>query len=729
MVNTMRKERRVLKMVLLFWVCIAFTGIFHSNEILAEQSARVTVQSLPELTYCAAGKQTGWSPWTGAGRTAGSLDAANVLTGFRMNLDANGFLIGSVQFRGYFSKTGWSAWSGSGGTVQGGSDNVLRVLQIKTFDTSGAQASSYDVYYRVYAKNKGWLGWACNGEEAGDYSSDGAVLGMQAVLVPKIRYAAYYSLEGEQKLFLATYYPDLLFEPERLYVGGGREITGVGFRFVDNKLNGLHAINTTIYTKAGQVLSGNSSSNTTPGIYAVVGKGQGITGYYMQFMDEQMKERYDIEHMSSAAGCPEEEWKTNTALTGAASGSKVLEMVSARIVPKNYEEGARACISEQFLVGEDGFSFINTGRDFGYPSGYRIPEEKYTNMFGLVDGHVRYLAGHEWNGSCYGMALTSQAFYHHMWNIDDFTANVDGTAESVYGLSRQLFRKSKALTDLVEYAQLSYGFGEYGKEIESKNAMFANTLFQYPDNRFVMNVWEMDSDEKALSGHAVVPLGIQNIDAQNYKIRLYDVNYAGVERYATYNSVSREFHYDKYNAATLVDVHQMYQVIKWNFNKIAQWASGKTTKTVSSYSESKQSTILLEHADVCEVLDEDGKQILDRADVKVIPPLEENGYTIYQVPKGHYRIKVKNISGDVRVTVLNEEVSIAYDKFSGSGIIDVTFQTDETIDSEIRFADKKAHDVQVHTYDKHKNTSKKKFSGTCIKAHGVDKKSYAKKVK
>lgn len=73
MVNTMRKERRVLKMVLLFWVCIAFTGIFHSNEILAEQSARVTVQSLPELTYCAAGKQTGWSPWTGAGRTAAVL--------------------------------------------------------------------------------------------------------------------------------------------------------------------------------------------------------------------------------------------------------------------------------------------------------------------------------------------------------------------------------------------------------------------------------------------------------------------------------------------------------------------------------------------------------------------------------------------------------------------------------------------------------------------------------
>lgn len=40
----------------------------------------------------------------------------------------------------------------------------LEAIQIKL---TGADASKFDIYYRVHAQNFGWMGWAKNGESAG----------------------------------------------------------------------------------------------------------------------------------------------------------------------------------------------------------------------------------------------------------------------------------------------------------------------------------------------------------------------------------------------------------------------------------------------------------------------------------------------------------------------------------------------------------------------------------
>ena len=50
-------------------------------------------------------------------------------------------------------------------------DNPKRIEAIK-IRLKGTQAENYDIYYRVYTSNYGWLGWAKNDEESGTKGYD-----------------------------------------------------------------------------------------------------------------------------------------------------------------------------------------------------------------------------------------------------------------------------------------------------------------------------------------------------------------------------------------------------------------------------------------------------------------------------------------------------------------------------------------------------------------------------
>ena len=50
---------------------------------------------------------------------------------------------------------------------------------------TGADASKYDVYYRVHAQSYGWLGWAKNGESSGTEGKAKRLEGIEIKLVKK----------------------------------------------------------------------------------------------------------------------------------------------------------------------------------------------------------------------------------------------------------------------------------------------------------------------------------------------------------------------------------------------------------------------------------------------------------------------------------------------------------------------------------------------------------------
>lgn len=672
-----------------------------------------TTLDLPELAYNVYGKSSGWSDYAFDGETAGELSAGNPLQGFSMDLNPGTFNIGSVKYRGYFENSGWTDWKEENRESRETSTNKpMKAIAINVYGNADGTGTSwsYDVYYRVYAQNRGWLGWAKNGEEAGDYTSSGAILGIQAIIVPRLCYQEWYLSGGSSHVSAGDVYPRV-----PLPVGTGYNLYGIGICFSDEALRNKHIIKMTLTKRSKKSVtissgSWNSFINTGGDINDC------ITGLVMRFNDAVMLNRYDIEHMGAFVGEMEEPWRKNSYVTGTIHDDKILEMISVRIVPKNYDESTKACISEQFVASENGFPFINDQYNFGYPDGYRIPEIKYTNLFGEVDGHLKYLAGTEWNGSCYGMALSTQMFYQNLWDINGFKSNIDSKSNTLYRLSRLLLKRSKALRDVIEYAQLSYILEGHVYSIKSNTSEFGNLLAQFAQTNYVMNVWitARNSSTGVKGGHAVIPLEVIKVDSQNYKIRLYDVNAPGQTDYATYNTTTKAFSYGDYDSADFLNVRDIYNHSAQKFIQIPQWAQGIATSDNQEDSTNDTVTMMLENLDEYTIYDSQKKDITTRDDIKVIPSIENEHYTNIILPKGEYDIIIKGISSNSKISAITNDTSVSY-KLSDEADIKIKYNNDNTINSSIQLLDNQTHDVTVQTYDKYKNASERKIFGKKIK--------------
>lgn len=382
-------------------------------------------------------------------------------------------------------------------------------------------------------------------------------------------------------------------------------------------------------------------------------------------------------------------------------------MMSVRIVPKNYDESAKACISERFIASEDGFSFVNSHYDFGYPKGYKIPEQVYVNVYGEVDGKSRYRLSDEWGGSCYGMSLTSQMFFNNIWKYDSFKGNIDKSANSVFGLCKQVLKKTHALTSLIEHAQVSWALtsrtrGELYYDTNRNVGALVNELKNAKRDKYVMQV-----TPDGFGGHAVVPLGVIDEGGGNYKIRLYDVNNPGEERFASCNTTTNSFSYDGYACAALIDIEQMLAGCPQLETFPSLVLNG--SKARNAVYETKN-TILLKDCSSYSITDENGKDIKTSDDVNEIIPIDGNDCISYELPDGNYKIHANEVSNNTKIVVLNSEKSIQY-SFSNSGVIDVVFDKDKMLSSSMHFEDSKKHEVGIYTYDKNKHEQNEKRTG------------------
>ena len=520
-----------------------------------------TTLDLPELAYNVYGKSSGWSDYVFDGETAGELSTGNPLQGFSMELNAGDFSLDHIKYDGFFQGIGWTNWESESHAVKAGKDNKnLKAIRMMTCNANGSESDTYSIYYRVYVKNHGWLGWAKNGEEAGDFTSSGEILGIQAMIVPILRFSQKHIKDGTTNSKYSENYDDKYSLP----VGNGGKICGIGAGY-DSKLQSYHTMNITIYKSSGRSISQNLLST----IYNEVGSDttEGITGFRMQFNDSVMSSQYDIEHMGTAAGYTEETWRKNSILTGATSGSKVLEMMSARIVPRGYKEGKKKCISNGFVGSVDGFSFANGKDQFSFPNNYKTPLDKYYHMFSdeLQAKQIYNSQNDKRWGLCYGMALASQLFSCGVWHIDKFKGNIDAAAESANGLTLQRLKKSKALTNLIEYAQISQYYNVYGKtysETYNNMAALANKLENNPEHRYIL----------LMNGHTVVPTGIKKSQNGYYHIYIYDVNYPGEVRIASCNINTNTFTYSNYTEAGLVDVNELITLNEEAYKKMEAMA-------------------------------------------------------------------------------------------------------------------------------------------------------------
>lgn len=94
----------------------------------------------------------------------GSESCSEPLTSISLALE-NQDTLGSIDYSGCFEFGGWSDIVSDGAALN--SKNDGRALKAVRLTLKGDLSGSYDIWYRCFDSQKGWLGWACNGADSG----------------------------------------------------------------------------------------------------------------------------------------------------------------------------------------------------------------------------------------------------------------------------------------------------------------------------------------------------------------------------------------------------------------------------------------------------------------------------------------------------------------------------------------------------------------------------------
>lgn len=123
----------------------------------------------------------GWLAPVGSGATAGDPEIIYNLEAFRATLTAS--VSGGFSSAAYVHGRGWTDEVANGGVT--GSTGAGRAIEAVRFSLTGEAAERFDVWYRVYLTDIGWLGWASNGAPAGTTAGDFPAKGIQVKVTPK----------------------------------------------------------------------------------------------------------------------------------------------------------------------------------------------------------------------------------------------------------------------------------------------------------------------------------------------------------------------------------------------------------------------------------------------------------------------------------------------------------------------------------------------------------------
>lgn len=107
------------------------------------------------------------------------------------------------------------------------------------------------------------------------------------------------------------------------------------------------------------------------------------------------------------------------------------------------------------------FKFSNSRREFGYPQGYKIPLERYYNVFDVFQAKSAYENRGPWGGSCYGMVATSGLLFQNMNGVYPFDFNKSAEIPSKLKVKDENEYLGANLTELIETLHIT----QYHQEV------------------------------------------------------------------------------------------------------------------------------------------------------------------------------------------------------------------------------------------------------------------------
>lgn len=112
----------------------------------------------------------------------GSESGSEPLTSLSISFD-NQETLGSIGYSGCYEFGGWGDVVSDGVALN--SKNDGRVLKAVRLTLTGDLSNAYDVWYRCFDSKKGWLGWTCNGADAGATISGSFLTAVEVRIVSK----------------------------------------------------------------------------------------------------------------------------------------------------------------------------------------------------------------------------------------------------------------------------------------------------------------------------------------------------------------------------------------------------------------------------------------------------------------------------------------------------------------------------------------------------------------
>lgn len=249
---------------------------------------------------------------------------------------------GSIQYQAKIGEADWpSEWTSEGVQTSQSSDGLpLKAVKVQL---TGELAEQYDVWYCVYEENRGWLGWAHNGDPAGAEGTSATLRAVRVALVKKGCAApgdskdAYITLQGSA--------PSLVIQAHSAEVGWMVPVTdgetagttGDGYSLqavrvhLDGPLSGSVQVRAHVAVDGWQeYVSGDQIAGTT---------GRKLAIQALQFeLAGDVASEYDIYYRVHSAEYGWLGWARNGETAGTSGLSLQAEAVQVKLVKKNSED-------------------------------------------------------------------------------------------------------------------------------------------------------------------------------------------------------------------------------------------------------------------------------------------------------------------------------------------------------------------------------------------------------
>ena len=343
------------------------------SEVVADDSVVSNQLTVKYVSVSAHVQNIGWMDPVSSGKVAGTTGRGLNLEALKISLEVDGTasqeqLANAISVEAHVSNVGWQAAAGTTGQSR-----AVEALRVRL---SADLSARYTVWYRVHSAEFGWLGWACDGADAGSAGYGRAVQAVQVAVLPKGDPAP-----GDTTRPFKNRSDDpasIAIRSHTSNIGwmspvGGGSVAGTTGRGLP-----MEALEAQLgwYGHSGSIELRGHVSNVgwqqwSKGHCGTTGKSQRLEAVQIRLTGEAA-DKYDIWYCAHVSGIGWLDWACNGAAAGSAGKGRAIEAVKVVLVEKG---GAAPGSSAKVFIGDPDAVTVSgsavSGESLGSSSGQK----------------------------------------------------------------------------------------------------------------------------------------------------------------------------------------------------------------------------------------------------------------------------------------------------------------------------------------------------------------------